>query len=54
MPYRIPPQLPKGVDEESLRDLIKKAMGFIVGVQFVLAICIKSAIAKMWRLFYWL
>lgn len=54
MPFKIPPQLPNGVDEDSLKDMIQKAMGFIVGTQIVLAVCVKSAIARMWQLFFWL
>lgn len=54
MPYKIPPQLPSGFDEVSMKEMAQKAMGFMVGVQLVLAFCIKSAIERMWQLFYFL
>lgn len=54
MPVDIPVQLPRGVDEDALDDLAKKAMTVIVIIQLVMALIIKSAISRMWRIFFYL
>lgn len=54
MPYKIPPQLPRGIDEDSLKDFAKKALGIMLAAQFLLAIFVQSAIKRMWQLFFFL
>ena len=48
MPFSIPKQAPKGFDQNKLAKMAQNAMTAIVVVQIVVALCVKSAIKRMW------
>lgn len=47
-PFDMPRQLPHGFSEEEIKEFGKQIMNVMVIVSIPMAICIKSAIKKMW------